>query len=304
MATLGKEMQMIRSPFAYLAATAALLMMFAAPPPADATLVVDDTFVYNFNSLAAGNLVGQDNWTGANGGTTVGAAEAGFPTSGQRILGGSNTTGIMRRTNNGAFNFSILDDVPRFDLEFLQTHGDSGIAPNTGQALLGLSTSGVTEFYFGLLPPPSPAIGVINRPHWGIFNGATFNRDAQDQDNGGWVGGGGAIWRYRLQVDQFGSAGPGTAKASFFRTSIAPNTFAPVGTEVAEPDLQNITLTGLPALSSINQLYVQIGDFTRMDNLTVTTFELIPEPSTLLLFVVGLLAMVVVGWRYKAARGG
>jgi hypothetical protein len=252
---------------------------------------LDAVQIYNFESLADGNLVGQDNWFMPDGHVSplVGAG-TGYDTSKVGMYGGAGVLPAYR-PNDGNFSFSAFDNsATAAYIQFDARHAD-------------LEANSTERYYVTY----SNGLGVYSTSPWvglrgGSFelrgcNGGTVTTDslAPGIDVGDWV-------RLRLVMDFTDTSGgrTGSMDAYYMNLTDGQTSFNAIGA-LQDIDMQMSRNQSLP--STWNALAVRLdistGTGRQFDNLTVGDLSAVPEPSTWALLVAG---MVIIGGPQRRRR--
>jgi len=231
------------------------------------------TIVYDFESLSAGSggsvqLNGQDNWT-ANSNIVVDTDG-----SNKYAVGWANSVPIQdgNRPNDVNFAMAMPTEITEFSLMADIRVGtfEQGGEQRNRRSMFGL-TVGSGSFLFG-------AGGTDTEENKWLVHAADGTKNfssavTTNESN--------LFWSMQLDVDLLANGGNGAASLSVDSGSGF----------VAISDLQNInlqllSLTGYSDGSSFDGMGISLGQFGRLDNLTMSY---IPEPSAALLGGLGLL---------------
>jgi hypothetical protein len=229
------------------------------------------TVIYDFQSLNAGvdngdvQLNGQDNWT-ANSLITVALPPA--PGTNKNLVGWTNENIVNgNRLNDANFAMTMSSSITQFSLSADVRIG--AFNNEIRRAMFGL-TVGSGSLLFGAGGDDTQG----NK--WLILGG----NETKNFSNAVTTSASSVFGTVRLDVDLTANSGDGAASLYFDNVSIS--------------DLQNInlnlkSLTGYSDGSSFDGMAISLGDFGRLDNLTLSY---IPEPTAALLGSLGLLALL------------
>jgi hypothetical protein len=262
-----------------------LFLFLAAAPRLDAAQT------YDFESLANGNLVGQDNWFMPDGHVSplIGAG-TGYDTSKVGMYGGGGVLPAYR-PNDGSFSFSAFDNsATAAYTQFDARHADT--------------TANSTERFYVTY---NNGLGIYSTSPWIGLNGGNFELRganggavtttalAPGIDVGDWV-------RLRLVMDFTDTSGgrTGSMDAYYMNLTDGQTSFNAIGA-LQDIDMQMSRNQSLP--STWNALAVRLdistGTGRQFDNLTVGDLSVVPEPSTWALLVAGL---VIIGGPQRRRR--
>ena len=273
--------------FHWLAVCVVMFVVVAFAVPAQAA-------IYTFENLTSGAaLIGQDNWVHFNTGATSGPEMnvligTGFNTS--KVIAGNSGNAQVGRANDANFSVPTFTGTEQVYLEadfqlgtqqanFAAAH----IVPDA-QAATSRSMSPIFGWRPIGTPPNNPMNFMLRKANFGTETAVPVPDVAPEIVLGDWV-------RMRMEVNLAANGGDGSASLFYKDLTLGQTSFTPI------PGLQNL-VAGL--LANNGNDYFWDGMYARsglsagnnpMDNFEVGLISGIPEPSSIGLLAIALVAL-------------